>query len=148
MNTPRTAWTIVCDDVRNEIGNKVSYMGIYQSELIVSEFPATLAKLCFVVRARTEARNPFKKVAIKLIRDDEEVLAESEIDVATISAPPASAGGPEIWVEANMIVAFAPFQLPGPCKISARVITESEELRAGTIRIRGTEDKSPKATAT
>lgn len=147
MSTSRTAWTVVCDDVRSEIGNKISYMGIYQSELLVAEFPAQLAKLCFVVRARTVASNPFKNVVVKIIRDDAEVLAEAEIDVATITAPPAIAEGPEIWMDANMVLAFAPFQLPGPCKISARVVTESEELQAGSIRIRSVGENNSKTTS-
>jgi hypothetical protein len=143
MNTPRTAWTIVCDDVRNEIGNKVSYMGVYQSEIIVAQFPASLSKLCFVVRARTGARNPFKKLVVKILRDDEEVCADAEIDVSTIRVPPENREGLEMWMDATMICAFSPFQFAGPCKISARVTTESEELRAGSIKVRAPQVASP-----
>lgn len=35
-----------CDDVRNEVGNKVSLMGCYTSELYLNPFPQVLKKLC------------------------------------------------------------------------------------------------------
>jgi len=41
------AYTILCDDVRLEIGNKLSYMGVFQS-IIVPQLPVWLPKLAVV----------------------------------------------------------------------------------------------------
>lgn len=40
---------LFCDDVRNEVGNKLSLMGVYGQDLLLREFPTTLPKLCAVM---------------------------------------------------------------------------------------------------
>ncbi len=43
------AYTILCDDVRLEVGNKLSYMGVFQN-LILEQLPASLLKFAVVNR--------------------------------------------------------------------------------------------------
>jgi len=40
---------ILCDDVREETGNKYSLMGVYGAELVFANLPALLPKLCLSV---------------------------------------------------------------------------------------------------
>lgn len=49
---PKFEYAIICDDIRQEIGNKVSYIGIYGSDIFVSKLPFTFPKLCFAVSYR------------------------------------------------------------------------------------------------
>ena len=43
-------YTIFCDDFRQEIGGKLSYMGIYRGKLILNKpLPASLLKLCLAI---------------------------------------------------------------------------------------------------
>jgi hypothetical protein len=42
--------SILCDDVRHEVGHKTSLMGIYDQDIIFDELPALLPKLCLFVR--------------------------------------------------------------------------------------------------
>jgi hypothetical protein len=42
--------TIICDDIRQEVGRKVSLIGIYDEAVIVAKVPARLAKLCVYQR--------------------------------------------------------------------------------------------------
>lgn len=39
---------IVCDDVRDEVGNKVSLMGVYAENITVPALPAMVRQICFV----------------------------------------------------------------------------------------------------
>jgi hypothetical protein len=42
--------TVICDDIREEINGKITYVGVYQSDLIVNvPFPTSLPMLCFGV---------------------------------------------------------------------------------------------------
>lgn len=41
------AYTLLCDDVRLEVGNKLSYMGVFQN-IIVPQLPVWLPKLAVV----------------------------------------------------------------------------------------------------
>lgn len=40
---------IICDDVRDEVGNKASFMGVYQKDIFVPKIPFIFPKLCFVI---------------------------------------------------------------------------------------------------
>src|SRR5262245_11184647 len=46
-------YTLLCDDVRLEVGNKLSYMGVFQS-IIVPQLPVWLPKLAVVNHWRGE----------------------------------------------------------------------------------------------
>src|SRR5213078_5133161 len=47
------AYTLFCDDVRLEVGNKLSYMGVFQS-IVVPQLPVWLPKLAVVNHWRGE----------------------------------------------------------------------------------------------
>jgi len=51
----RSASLIVCDDVRMEMGNKMCYMGVYGSDIVVAELPRVLPRLCLIPRIRVPA---------------------------------------------------------------------------------------------
>jgi hypothetical protein len=42
--------SFICDDIRSEIGRKVSLMGIYDEKILLPSFPARLAKVCLFQR--------------------------------------------------------------------------------------------------
>ena len=49
MDIAKKYHVMLCDDVRNEVGNKLSFMGVYGPELWVGKVPAMMPHLCFVV---------------------------------------------------------------------------------------------------
>ena len=49
----KLGYTLLCDDVRLEVGNKLSYMGVFQS-IIVPQLPVWLPKLAVVNHWRGE----------------------------------------------------------------------------------------------
>lgn len=42
-------FVVLCDDIREEVGNKRSLMGVYSDNLILKSFPATLPKICLYI---------------------------------------------------------------------------------------------------
>jgi len=38
---------VVCDDIRQEVGNKISLIGIYSNNIIQIPIPSVIPKLCF-----------------------------------------------------------------------------------------------------
>lgn len=49
-------FTLFCDDVRHEVGNKSSLIGVYHGEMIIGgAFPATLPKLGLYVQVQEPA---------------------------------------------------------------------------------------------
>ncbi len=136
----RQVHTIFCDDVRNEVGGKLSYMGVYSGTLLVTEFPIVLPKLCVALTAITSAAEPFKKMTFRLLKDTE-TLAEcvlSKEDLARARRPSGKKPrrrSEERTQSIQTVLMFAALKLDGPCQLAVRVNTETEELRGVGLRI-------------
>ena len=46
---PKLNYLILCDDIRQEVGNKVTLVGIYGNQIYVSKFPYTFPKICMQI---------------------------------------------------------------------------------------------------
>src|ERR1700722_15247093 len=122
-DTQRLMITVMCDDVRREEGNKLSYMGIYGSNLAVPDFPIVLAKLCFVMSVVSDAtENPPKSLIFRIFRDDE-LLSEMTISEETMAAVGERAENAEgrdaKRLAIGTVLQLFPLQLPGPCLLKA-----------------------------
>lgn len=135
----RFAHATYCDDIRQEVGNKRSIIGIYSATLYVPSLPAILPKLCIAVVAVTPTANPFKSVTIRILIDDA-VFAEHKIDESQLQVQQTSFSNQED-VDNNLINQFhfaiqvAPFQIEKAMLVRTRVIADGEELKAGGLRI-------------
>ena len=47
---PKFEYSIICDDIRQEIGNKLTFVGVYQDIIIVPKIPFIFPKLCFFIQ--------------------------------------------------------------------------------------------------
>jgi hypothetical protein len=139
---PRFLFTVVCDDVRQEIGNKMSMMGVYENAIILDGFPAVVPRLCFVMKARSPANQPFERLKFLVRRDDEVILEadlpESQLAAVAIQESRGSRAGvtndpadEAILVSAVMVV--SPLVFEKPCRLRFSALTESEELRGGSF---------------
>jgi hypothetical protein len=141
---PRFLFTVVCDDVRQEVGNKMSMMGVYENSIILDAFPALVPRLCFVMKARTPANQPFERLKF-IVRRDDEVIIEAELSETQLAAmatqensraddgPVTDPAERAVLVSAVMVV--SPMAFEKPCRLRIRAITESEELRGGTLLV-------------
>lgn len=139
---PRFFEVIVCDDVREELGNKRSLMGIYENAIVLDAFPAAIPRLCFVMKARTPADRPFESLTFVVRRDDEVIIhAEIKSDQLAVIAgqelPPLPDGTMpdpgEGAIAMTVIMVLSPISFEKPCRLRFRAITESEELRGGSF---------------
>ncbi len=78
----RLAYTIFCDDVRLEVGNKLSLMGVFH-QILVQHFPVTVLKFAVVSQWRGEGRHLSEVRILTSDRRQALVLAEpSPFEVA------------------------------------------------------------------
>jgi len=134
MTEERFLSSIFCDDVRREEGNKLSYMGVYQGNLLVPEFPIVLPRLCVAVQMRTSPSPP-KELTFRLLRDAE-LIGERQIDASALRNLPR--GVVEDALEASVqivgtIFQIFPLQLTGPCKFRVRALCDGQEFKGGTL---------------
>lgn len=45
---PKVVHTIICDDIREERGNKITFVGAYGQDIFTTKIPFIFPKLCFV----------------------------------------------------------------------------------------------------
>ena len=148
----RLAYCHFCDDVRIEIGNKTSLMGIYGGELLVPAMPTILPRLAVVTFVRTPFDQPMATLAFE-VREGAVVLARHEMSPAELEAGQKSmvdrdldADRPKSFsIGANAFL--QPLAIERPKVIDAVVICDGEELSAGKlfIRLMDLSDASPAA---
>jgi hypothetical protein len=106
------SYTIFCDDVRLEVGNKLSLMGVFH-QIIVQHFPVTVMKFAVVTQWRGEGRHLSEVRILTGDRQQAVVLAEpSPFEVA--------AGG-----VANNISFFFNVEFPAPGHYHVQTLIDS-----------------------
>lgn len=108
----RLAYTVFCDDVRLEVGNKLSLMGVFH-QILVQHFPVTVMKFAVVSQWRGDGRHLSE---VRILTDDRQkavVLAEpSPFEIAT--------GG-----VANNISFFFNVEFPQPGRYRVQTLIDS-----------------------
>ncbi len=139
MAESTSVWTIFCDDVRAEVGNKVSYMGIYGPNLLVEGFPTSILKLCLAIYVRSPIAKPPKDVSVKIFQD-ESVIAEQEIQVPNFEKiPEGSIPDGATYLSFTVVSQLANFPVAARSVIKVRAVVDGEEIKGGQLWI----DKLP-----
>lgn len=132
---------IYCDDIRYEMGNKQSLMGIYTSDLWIPEAPAILPKLCVIANIATPLDKPFTKLIIRIMRDDETIIEAPLID-DQLHQPQLKIienedkDNPHRSIGLVGIFVLSPFSIEKECTLRVRAETENGELIGNGIEIK------------
>ena len=136
----RHVQTIFCDDIRHEINGKISYIGVYSSDLIVPSLPVTLPKLCLSVKVVAPADKPLESLTLRILKN-EEVLQEISVEEEQLNTASESSEymtdeeRQERVQSAQFMLVFSPIQFEERCVLKVRVQTEDEELQGIGLRI-------------
>ena len=151
MSHKPDGYTIFCDDVRQEIGNKFSLMGIYGPEMFVdSPFPLMMAKMGFHIAFRDDPHAPFTPITLCIyLPGDEQDKPTYKADIdRSQAAPPPPPGtlGPATRRIATLNVVLSPLNLKEPGKIKVRMLVDGEKIKLGTLRVAYKDPAAPAAT--
>jgi len=143
----RSVWVTYCDDIRNEVGNKQSFIGIYRNALYVPDFPALLPKICIVINAQTDRANPFKSLRFRLLNFDtqiaEAVIPEDQIQTQQTAA---STGLPnDALIVCGVVMVLSPLPVTEPMRLRVRVDVDGEELKGPALIISKQEESASSA---
>ena len=134
-NTDRFVHAIFCDDMRQEMGNKISFMGCYQGELFVPFAPVALPKLCVFVTISTPAERPLKALSIRVDQGGN-TIANIETPSADWAQPMPPAPDDVTRLLANVGFMLSPFAINEPGDIRVVVTTEEGEILGPRLRIK------------
>jgi hypothetical protein len=147
--------TIFCDDIRQEVGGKLSYMGVYYGAVYVPSFPISIPKFAVSVTFYEPIELTRKRTWVVPVRlfipGQEGPVATGEIPVASeepISAVLRSTLPPDPDVPPLMIaqLAFAmtPLVMGEPGRLKVRgYYREDMIITMGSLRV----EQSPETTA-
>lgn len=138
-NDDRFITAIFCDDIRHEVGSKLSYMGCYQGEIIVQITPVVLPKLCVSVSVSTPKERPFKSLVIRVIQDDDVELARMDIpkeDIKGITGSSQFSDKTSTRISLNTAIVFSPFVIEKPTMLRLVATTEEGEITGPRVLIK------------
>ena len=133
----RLSYTIFCDDVRLEVGNKLSLMGVFH-QILVQHFPVTVMKFAVVSQWRGEGRH-LSEVRI-LSGDGQQAVVLAEPSPFEIAA-----GG-----VANNISFFFNVEFPTPGRYRVQTLIDStlaDEQELTLVHVDHTGAPAPDATS-
>jgi hypothetical protein len=126
--------TIYCDDIRQEIGGKLSLMGVYNAVMYVPQFPATLPKLWIMATYVVAQDKPPRSLKVRVFKNNEplvdmDAMPEYLQQLANAREPvvPMPDGSQRV-INSNMQVCFSPLVLDGPCVLRVVAITDQGEV--------------------
>lgn len=125
-----------CDDIRQEIGNKVSLMGCYGHSMVVGTLPVVLPKLCAHVKVYTPINRPFARLSVRLLRE-EELLGEMQFppDALATDLHNTHHISHAKWRMTTAVIALSPFPIEKPCRLSVEADTEEGVVNGGSFWI-------------
>ncbi|MFZ2726418.1 MAG: hypothetical protein WAX77_09225 [Methylococcaceae bacterium] len=145
--TNRWVHALWCDDIRQELGNKPSLMGIYTNAITIPSLPIALHRIAVYTTIVTEVDNPIKKLAFKIVRDDGFVLANLQQDAVDYDSALDKTNGDATRLAITIAVTLNNIEIPEGCKyLQVLVQTESESLDGSKLYINVDLDAFPVVT--
>ena len=117
MKIAKKIKTLICDDVRREVGGKLSLMGIYSKDMIVNNVPAILPIIYLVIMFE-DIKEPFNELFLTVITPKSAPLQ------LNYPASPDTDRGKNF----NLVMGVSPFRIngKGPARFELRFSKEEK----------------------
>lgn len=126
-----------CDDVRQELFGKVTFVGIYNGALGTPEFPCVLAKLCIIVQLVTPKDKPFNHISLTGRFEGSEVftmqLPKEDLEKFNAETETMEADSKLSSIQATAIL--SPMHIPSPGKLELEVVADGEAIYCSGLKI-------------
>ncbi|MCJ2038533.1 hypothetical protein MKK55_06110 [Methylobacterium sp. J-059] len=141
----RHGFSIFCDDIRNEVGGKLSFIGCYNSVMFASpDMPFILPKFCIHTHVISSAEHPLSSVLLRCyVPGLEDPIIEEPVETPPIaeqrklvSALESGSTAPR-YIVASASLILSPFEILSTGLISVRAVLGdmAEELSLGALRV-------------
>lgn len=137
----RYGYCIFCDDIRTEVGEKLSFIGVYNGVLLLPEFPFTLPKLCAHVNLVTPASDPYRSIVLQCrTPGDQAPLIQENLDTVQLEEQHAlgeaeSADSAQVDVVVGVSLVFSPLRLRRPGLLTVEAVIDGELVKISALRI-------------
>jgi len=102
VKAPKHEFTLLCDDIRQEVGGKTSLMGMYDHHIVVPQVPFVLPKVCFYTRfSRMDGTFKFSFSIVSPGGERKDIIRDSDVQI------------PDGAKEGTFNVIASPFEVSG-----------------------------------
>ena len=133
----RYAHAIFCDDIRQEVSGKTTMVGIYTGQLVASEIPCVLPKICIALSLVTPIGRNFEEIIVTGNFNDVEIfkmgLSKHQIEEIMAQAPDMAV--PTSFFTVQLMAILSPFQVEKAGKLILSVLADGEKLECGGLEI-------------
>lgn len=131
----RVAHCVFCDDVRFEVGNKMSLMGMYQADIIIGARPPTfLPKLVIAVWVISDIDDPIQKMTTIVLGPPNKTEIV-RMDIEGMGPTPASFFEDSKKIIIHQVIPMNNFPITEAGIIEVLLETDRGSFRAGRLRI-------------
>ncbi len=82
IKAPKHEFTLLCDDIRQEMGGKTSLMGLYDHHIVVPEVPFVLPKVCFFSKfSRMHGQFKFSFSIVSPNGERKDIIRDSDVQI-------------------------------------------------------------------
>lgn len=133
-----------CDDIRQELGGKITLVGCYIGEMTVhGQAPLTLAKLGLQAKLVFPAEMAPRKIDVRVdFVPGDKTLFEATLDIpegehkkALDRVEPDGTGDESQFVLVQHTI-LSPLEIPEDGRIRVRAVVDGETVKLGSLRIR------------
>lgn len=118
---------IFCDDVRQEIGNKQSLIGVYSGDLLVRHLPVVLPKLCVVATLMLPQGAGSDSAHFRIMQGDQCLLKTDDLSELNPT---------EQKRRMTVVAVLSPFQIDDESSLYVVSQFDETELESQHLRIR------------
>lgn len=144
-NEGRFISAIFCDDIRHELGGKMSYMGCYRGEIVVETAPVLLPKLCAFISITTPKERPFESLMFRVVQDDDVELARINLPTKGLTENNQIFDKSSTRTTIDTSIVFSPFAIEKSTMLRLMATTEEGEIAGPRILIKVAATKEPAA---
>ena len=133
---PRFVIAQFCDDIRFELGNKVTIVGLYNGKLILQELPALIPRLGVVLTVNSPKTELTSNLMVVIEKDDE-IIHHSRHNVPRPTTEEQSQPGHDLISRRSLVmqIGLSPITVVAPCMLRVVVTIDGVEWQAGKLRI-------------
>lgn len=133
----RYAHAIYCDDIRQEVGGKITLVGIYSGQCLVREIPCTLPKLCLSLNVSASRAKPVRSLIVVGAFAGNEVINMTldSTQIAEIMAPSEGQRPDSKHMMLVLMAALSPFNVSTPGKLTLTVTADGEDIYCEGLNI-------------
>jgi hypothetical protein len=126
----RYAHAVFCDDIRQEVGGKITLVGIYAGQCLVPSIPCSLPKLCLVLNISATRAAPVQSVTVTGAFAGNEVLNMTldKNHIAEIMDPSINARPDGKNMMLVLMAIMAPFNVSTSGKLTITVTADGEDM--------------------